>query len=400
MSGFATDLADRLHETMSRHAAKDDVGGVAWLAARDDDVIAGSAGVLTRSTDHRARRDSIFRISSVTKPIVAVAALTLVDECVLRLDDPAHLVVPELRDRRVLVDPLGPIDGPTVPAERPISIRDVLTLQLGIGMDMARPFPQPMLDALARLGLGAGPPAPAGPPPPDEWMARFATLPLQHQPGTRWLYNVGSEVLGVMVARAAGAPLGVVLRERVFEPLGMTDTDFWTPRIDRLGSCHEIDPDTGATSIYDPPDGQWSTPPAFPSGAAGLVSTVDDLHRFARMLLDRGLLPDGRQLLSPATVTAMTTDQLGLAPGTPGISPDGSDAVGWGFGVGVQLRRTGIDHGPGSYGWEGGLGSSWWNDPGSRTIGVVLTTDAFGGPDHPPTAISDFWTLVATSTLE
>jgi CubicO group peptidase (beta-lactamase class C family) len=336
----------------------------------------------------------------MTKPMLAVAALTLVEDCVVRLDDPIEEWLPELRDRQVLVDPLGSFDGPTVPAERRITVRDLLTFEMGSGMDFTQPFPQPVMEALDRLDLGAGPPNPQGPPPPDEWIARFATLPLQRQPGERWLYNVAYDVLSVLVARAAGAPLAVVMRDRLFDPLGMADTGFWAPRVGRLTSCYTTDPETGALDLFDPPDGQWSTPPAFPSGAAGLVSTVGDIAAFGQMLLHGGRLPDGGRLLSRPTVEAMTIDQLGVAGGRRGITPDGSDEMGWGFGVGIQLRRTGPGRGVGSYGWDGGLGSSWANDPASGVVAVILTTDAFGGPDAPPSAIRDFFTMVGTSVAD
>jgi CubicO group peptidase (beta-lactamase class C family) len=215
---------------------------------------------------------------------------------------------------------------------------------------------------------------------------------LLYQPGERWLYNTGSDVLGVLIARAAGQPLEVFLRERVLEPLGMHDTGFVTPDVGRLGTCYTIDPETGARSVFDPPDGQWAKAPAFPSAAGGLVSTVDDFCAFGRMLLDEGRLPDGTRLLSRASIAAMTTDQLGARPGEPGPSPDG--AQGWGFGVGVQLRRTGLASPVGSYGWAGGLGSSWVNDPAAGLIGVILTTDAFASAFPPPAAIQDFWTCV------
>jgi CubicO group peptidase (beta-lactamase class C family) len=375
---------------MAGQVDRDDVGGLAWLVARGDDVEVGVAGSLTRGQDAPVRRDSIFRIASMTKPVVAVAALLLVEECRLRLDDPVDEVVPELAGRRVLVDPRGPIDGETVPAVRPITVRDVLTFRLGLGMDFDAPWPQPLLEAMGELGLGSGPPAPQGPPEPDEWMRRLSTLPLLYQPGERWLYNTGSDVLGVLVARAAGQPLDVFLRERVLEPLGMVDTGFATPHRERLGSCYASDPATGERMVYDPPDGQWTTAPAFPSGAGGMVSTLDDFHAFGRMLLSGGRRPDGSKLLSPAAVEAMTTDHIGVDLGASGPSPDRSQ--GWGLGVGVQVRATGLAPGVGSYGWAGGLGSSWANDPRDDLIGVVLTTDAFAGPNPAPAVIRDFWT--------
>jgi len=305
-----------VHDVIAGHVAKGNSGGVAWLAARDGQVEVGTAGTLTRGEDRAVARDTLFRIASMTKPMTAVAALILVEECRLRLDEPVNAWLPELADRRVLVD-------------------------------------------------RSGPPEPQVPPEPDEWMRRVSTLPLLCQPGERWLYNTGSDLLGVLIARAAGQPLHAFLRERVFEPLGMVDTGFFTKEVARLGSSYGVDPATGERSVYDPPDGQWSRPPAFPSAAGGLLSTVDDVHAFGRMLLDNGRLPDGSQ--------------------------------GWGFGVSVQVRRVGVARSVGSYGWDGGLGSSWANDPTERLVAIVLTTDAFTGPFPPPTTIQDFWTSTYAS---
>ena len=141
----------------------------------------------------------------------------------------------------------------------------------------------------------------------------------------------------------------------------MVDTGFWATDVERLGSCYTVDPETGARGLFDAPAGHWSTPPAFPAGSGGLVSTIDDLHAFGRMLLARGRTPDGTRLLSRASVAAMTTDQIGGTGSTGGPSPDG--VQGWGFGVAVQRRRTGLGPTVGAYGWAGGLGSSWGNDP-------------------------------------
>jgi len=392
MSGFEKTRLGRLHDAMAEHVDLGNAGGLAWLAARDGDVEVGIAGTLTRGEGRAISRDSIFRLSSMTKPMSAVAALILVEDCRLRLDEPVDDLLPELAGRNVLVDGRGPFDGETAPAARSISVRDVLTFRLGIGMDFAAPWPWPLMDAMADLGLGAGPPEPQGPPEPDEWIRRLSTLPLQYQPGERWLYNVGSMVLGVLIARAAGQPLDDFMRERLFEPLGMGDTGFFTEQTDRLGTCYAVDPATEARTVYDPPIGQWSKPPAFPDAAAGLVSTVDDVHAFARMLLADGQLPDGSRLISRAALEAMTTDQIGVLDGAAGPSPDGSQ--GWGFGVGVQVRRTGIAHSIGSYGWDGGMGSSWSNDPRERLVGTILTTDSFTGPFPPPAVVQDFWTCV------
>jgi CubicO group peptidase (beta-lactamase class C family) len=395
MSTFDADRISRVGDAIAQRVDADDVGGVAWLAACGDDVHAGVAGTLTRGEPAPVERDSVFRIASITKPITAVAALVLVEDHALRLDDPIDALVPELADRRVLVDARGPIDGDTVPAHRPITVHDVLTFRTGIGMDFAAPFPQPLLEAIDALGIATAPPQPQVAPEADEWVRRLGTLPLLHQPGERWTYHYSADVLGVLIERAAGQPFEVVLRERMLEPLGMRDTAFAASDVARMGSSYERDPLTGAPVVFDPPEGQWATPPAFPSGGGGLVSTVDDLHAFGHMLLAGGRLPNGEHLISRAAVEAMTTDQLGVLGGAASPASDG--ALGWGFGVGVQVRRTGLGPTVGGYGWTGGLGSSWSNDPNHDLVGVVLTTDAFSGAFPLPAVVQDFWTDVYAS---
>jgi CubicO group peptidase (beta-lactamase class C family) len=391
MSSFDPAHVRRIGASVTQHVDADDVGGVAWLAACGEDVHVGVAGCLTRGEPAPVERDSLFRIASMTKPIAAVAALILVEEHRLRLDDPIDALLPELADRRVLVDPRGPLDGETVAASRPITLHDVLTFRTGIGMDFTAPFPQALMEAMDELGIATAPPAPQLPPEPDEWIRRLGTLPLLHQPGERWLYHHSADILGVLVARASGQPFEEFLRDRVFAPLGMVDTAFAATDVRRLGSSYQRDA-AGAPVVFDPPGGQWSTPPRFPSGGGGLLSTVDDMHTFGRMLLRRGRRPDGSRLISPAAVAAMTTDQLGVLSGAPGPAPDG--AQGWGFGVAVQLRRTGLGPTVGTYGWTGGLGSSWANDPNHDVIGVVLTTDAFASAFPLPGVIQDFWSDV------
>jgi CubicO group peptidase (beta-lactamase class C family) len=334
--------------------------------------------------------DAIFRISSTTKPITAAAVLILAEECRLRLDEPVDRLLPELADRRVLATPGGPIDD-TVPARRPVTVHDLLTFRMGLGADFTFTLPQPVMAAMGELGLGVGPPQPAGPPEPDEWMRRLGTLPLEHQPGERWMYHTGADVLGVLVARAAGQPFETFLAERIFGPLGMADTGFSVPadKVHRLGWCYAPDFATGERQVYDPPDGQWSRPPAFPGGGAGLVSTLGDLHAFAQMLLGGGTYRGQRILCRPA-VELMLTNQL--TPEQLAVSgPDPTGAVGWGLGIGVQLRRTGIARSVGSYGWDGGLGTTWTSDPAEDVVALLLTNQTWTSPALPPVS-QDFLT--------
>jgi CubicO group peptidase (beta-lactamase class C family) len=390
-TGFDPEGLARLDATMERHIAGGSAAGAVWAAARDGDVHVGWAGTAEDGGAGRPiARDTIFRLSSMTKPVTAVAVLQLVEDCVLRLDDPVDELLPELADRRVMRDPTGSLDD-TVPANRPISVRDVLTFRLGLGMDMEHwDRPQPVLERAAELGLGAGPPQPQAAPATDEWIRRLGELPLSYQPGERWLYHVGADVAGVLVERAAGRPFPDVLRERICEPLGMDDTAFHVPaaKLGRFGPLSFTDPATGALGVYDPVEGQWSTPPAFPGGGAGLVSTIDDYLAFASMLLAGGT-GNGQRILAPATVAAMVTAHVERGP-------DPTGALGWGLGLAVHRHQTGLALAPGSYGWDGGLGTSWANDPTNRLAGVLLTNRAWSSP-APPAVMQDFWTSVATA---
>ena len=246
-----------------------------------------------------------------------------------------------------------------------MTVRDLLTFTWGFGMQGAMfmaPGPWPIMTAVAERELSSfGPAQPGTTPDPDTWMARLGELPLLAQPGERWLYSAGSQVLGVLAARAAGAPFEDVMRERVLGPLGMDDTAFHATEVGRLATAYEnVD---GKLTVRDPQDGQWSRPPRFPDGAAGLVSTAADLLAFGRMLL-RG----GRDVLKAETVAEMTRDQLTPAQRArvwPGFSFLGDR--GWGYGVSV----TGW-----GYTWEGGSGTAWSNVPGKDLAVVVLTQRA------------------------
>jgi CubicO group peptidase (beta-lactamase class C family) len=299
---------ERIHEVAAARVGDTRVPGLVVLVARGDHVHVEALGRLAIGGPPVAR-DSIFRIASMTKPITAAATLALVDEGLLSLDEPVERLLPELAARRVLARMDGPLDD-TVAAERAITARDLLTFTFGFGMVLEMfmaATPWPIVTAEAQLRLATlGPPNPAGQPDPDTWIAALGSLPLLAQPGERWLYNTGAGVLGVLLARAAGEPFGEVLRSRVFEPLGMRDTAFWTADTDRLATAYAMTAD--GLAVTDEPDGAWSRPPAFGDGGSGLVSTVDDLLAFSRMLL-----AGGPPVLSAASVRAMTTDQLSAA---------------------------------------------------------------------------------------
>jgi CubicO group peptidase (beta-lactamase class C family) len=391
--GFSKPGLERLRAVMRGHVDDGSHPGLVWMVARPGHVHVDAVGVATAGEDRPMRRDTIFRIASMTKPVTAVATMILVEECRLRLDDPVDELLPELADRRVLRAIDSEVDD-TVAANRPITLRDLLTFRLGYGMIPAAPGTHPIQRELERRGMAPGPPQPGTEPDVDGWMRQFADLPLFHQPGERWLYHVGADMLGVLIARASGRTFPEFLRERVFEPLGMKDTGFEVPEpaVDRFSTAYWRDPASGTLEVFDPRvGGQWSKPPTFPSGGAGLVSTVDDYHAFSVMLASNGAYK-GERLISRASAETMMTDQLtdeqkAESPLVPGFW----DANGWGFGLSVVTRRDAPDMNPGRVGWDGGLGTAWSADRGETLITILMTQKAWDSP-APPAAVRDFRT--------
>jgi len=380
-SGFSAQRLTHLRDTMASYVERDEVPGIVTLVSRHGETHVDVFG-------ESVARDSIFRISSMTKPIAAVAAMILVEECRLRLDDPVDDLLPELANLRVLRRINGPVDD-TVPANRSITIRDVLTFRLGYGMLLESPDEYPILQAVSDLGIGGfGPPDPNAPHGYDEWLRLLSTLPLLHQPGERWLYNTGYSVLGILIERASGQPLDTFLRERIFQPLGMHDTGFSVPsdKIHRLTDCYWGKNDDDTFRPFDPAEGSaYSQPPNFADAGAGLVSTIDDYAAFAQMLLNNGMHGNER-ILSRPSVQVMTTNQLTPEQIATGGVLLGEDR-GWGFGISITLRRDGIAATPGRYGWDGGLGSTWYSDPEENLIGILMCQTVIN-----VRLFSDFWT--------
>jgi CubicO group peptidase (beta-lactamase class C family) len=262
-SGLSTVRLGRMREVLTRHVERGDLPGVVGLVARRGEVHVEAIGATEAGGGGRSmRRGAIFRIASVTKQLTAAAAMILVEECRVRLDDPVDELLPELADRKVLRRPDGPLDD-TVPAHRSITLRDLLTFRLGIGEVLAPPGTYPIQRAIAEAGLSRGPAGPVID--PDEWMKRLGNLPSIRQPGESWMYNTGSDVLGVLMARATGRPLEEFLKERLFEPLRMKDTGFH-PRTSSTG----FPPPTGPTPRRE--RSRSSRTPAGPSGGGRLPS--------------------------------------------------------------------------------------------------------------------------------
>jgi CubicO group peptidase (beta-lactamase class C family) len=354
---------ERLADVARSHVGPDRVPGLVALVASGDDVHVEAQGALSIGGPP-VRPDSLFRIASTTKPITGAVTMALVDEGSLSLDEPVARLLPELAAPRVLRKMDGPLDE-TVAAQREITVRDLLTFTFGFGMHAgmftaATPWPIVIAATEARLAT-IGPPDPNTAPEADEWITRLGSLPLIAQPGERWLYNTGAQVLGVLCQRAAGAArFAEVLRSRVLKALGMSQTSFAASDVGRLATAYVNTPE--GLTVWDPPQGRWSRPPAFEDGAAGLVSTVYDLLAFARMLL-RG----GAPVLSRESVTEMTRDQI-----TPAQRAGQEAFLGersWGLCQAVLVSGDRAD----AYGWDGGLGSSFLVDPVRDLITIVLT---------------------------
>lgn len=363
-----------LDQVVDAHVGDTEVPGAVVLVTSGNQTHVRAAGSLSVGGPPVAR-DSLFRIASISKPITGAAAMALVAEGVFALDDPVGSWLPELAEPRVLRRPDGPLDD-TEPADRPITVRDLLTFTFGFGVNEAlfaapEPWPITLAEAERRLST-LGPPDPGNQLDADEWMAGLGSLPLIAQPGERWLYNTGATALGVLMARAIRTPLVEVLRSRIFEPLGMRDTAFFATDTERLATMYQ--PGAGGLSVSDPPEGMWSHQPRLEDGAAGLVSTVDDLAAFGRAMVS-----GGSPILSPAAVAAMTTDHLSpeqRSRDTAVIVPADSS---WGYCVSVVVE------GPraGAFGWNGGLGTSWLADPARDLNVIVLTQLAFTSPTPP-----------------
>lgn len=366
-----------VQEVINRRIDPNALPGAVWLVAHGDELVAGVSGTQAVGTEAPMRRDTIFRIASMTKAVTAAAVMMLVEEGKLSLEENAERLLPELADRRVLRTLQSPIDD-TVPARAPITVKQLIDYTFGSGLVFDTTLP--INHAITENRLVIGTPIPMTPHDPDEWMRRFGALPLMHQPGERWLYDAGSAIQGVLVRRASRMDFDTFVEERITAPLGMRDTGFYVPagKLDRFAGCglwtkQETQQQTrmdrdGAASAY-------ASRPVFPSGAAGLCSTVDDYLAFTRMLKNGGEL-NGRRLISAESARRMTTDQLSDAvrrASAESLFPNFFDTYSWGYGLAVQAAPNQDTQTLGAYGWEGGFGSSYFVDPNRDVISIVMT---------------------------
>ncbi|MFD8421726.1 serine hydrolase domain-containing protein [Streptomyces sp. NPDC059466] len=373
-----------LRDTLQQRVDDGTVPGAVGLVARGEDVEVVAVGSVDIEGTSAMARDSIFRIASVTKPVTAAAVLTLVEDGRLALDSPVEEWLPELAKPTVVRTPSSPVED-VVPADRPITVEDLLSFRAGWGLpsDFSLPAAQALFTVQDHSRSFQDWPE------PDTWLSLLAQVPMLHQPGEAWLYGTASALQGILAARVSGRALPDFLAERIFEPLGMRDTAFEVPASKRHRFTSSYAPAAdGTLHLTDTPDGAYSSLPRFLSGGGGLVSTADDLLSFFRMLADNGSTPDGTPVLSPTSVSRMTTNHLTAA------QRDASalflEGQGWGYGGQVDVTPVDPWNVPGRYGWVGGTGTTAHVIPTTGTITVLLTQTAMTGPTT-TALMREFW---------
>ena len=375
--GFSKERLGRLTAAMQHYVDGGDIAGVVTLVHRHGETVHSDVlGWQDEEARIPMRRDTLFRIASMTKPIVSVAALMLVEEGRLRLGEPVDRLLPELARPKVLRRPGGALDDVT-DAPRATTLKDLLLHRSGIAYPLTAEGP------LAQALFGFNHLVLPGDHTMDDWMARMGALPLAYPPGQRWHYGFSTDVLGVLIQRASGMSFADFLRTRIFEPLGMRDSFFWVPpdKLDRFGPAYTPDPKTGRRIVVDhPSNSRWVNPASFPSGGAGLVSTADDYLKFAKVILGRGKSGNVR-LLSRASFDLMTTDHLTPEErATPFLGLPFWNAMGFGLGLSMAdnpARQDGLGS-PGRFGWPGAYGTWWVADPAEDMIALMMIQLYFG----------------------
>ncbi len=380
LGGFSTQGLAAIPASLAPVVDAGDLSGFVTLLWRKGEVAqVNTIGLRDVEAGLPMTRDTLFRIASMTKPITSVAALMLLEEGKLKLDDPITRWLPEFADMRVLKSATGPLSD-TAPAARDITIDDLMTHRAGLayGFTSIGPIAQAHEDAL-------GPPL-GGPHGPDEWLKRLGELPLSYQPGERFHYSHATDVLGFLVGRVAGTTYRDFIMERILKPLGMMDTDFWCPpeKRDRMAKLYRINPETD--KLQDVSFPHIDAPPAFCAGGGGLISTADDYLKFARMMLNGGEL-DGRRYLKRETVELMRTNRLSDEQrqipfmGIPFW-------LGQGFGLGLSVitdpeKQAWMGAGSeGSFGWPGAFGTWWQADPVEDMVMIYLIQNSIPlGPE-------------------
>jgi len=379
-AGFSATRLERTRTAMQQFVETGDVAGCVTLVWRHGEIArVDMLGHSDSETRTPMTRGTLFRVASMTKPVTSLAALMLVEEGRIALDDPVSRWLPELANPKVLTDPVASLDR-TEPARAPITLLDLLTHRAGFAYHFSA-FGA-LADAYGNVFNGVEASVD-----PGAWLQRVADLPLMFQPGTRWHYGISTDVLGALIQRISGVSLEAFFRTRIFEPLGMNDTGFVVPleKLGRLSVAYAVDPVTQQRVVEDhSASSRFAKPERFQSGGGGLVSTADDYLRFARLLLGRGRMQGnaderarGPRLLSHRSVDLMRTNFLSRDQRR--IPAFGQIVwAGQGFGLGLAIvddpaqQRTLGYRSTGSFGWPGALGTSWFADPVENMIGIML----------------------------
>ena len=374
VKAFDPAVLQRITDTLNDAVDQGAVSGFVTLIWRSGEVVQlNTPGLCNVERGLPMQRDSLFRIASMTKPIVSLAALMLIEEGRLSLRDPISKWLPEFTEMRVLIDPVGPLDQ-TYPAPRQITVEDLMLHRAGLAYSFSAAGP---LGRAYDAELG---PSLASPLTPDQWLAKLAALPLIYPPGHHMHYSHATDVLGFLLGRLEGKTLGEVLWTRIFEPLGMKDTAFWLPpeKRDRLAHLYTRPPAGGPLKDVSLPMGDEPHP--FEGGGGGLISSLDDYLTFARLMLGGGEV-DGVRLVKPTTMALMLTDRL--TPAQHQFSFLGLpywEGMGFGLGVSVildsekhQVLGAGAD---GSFGWPGAFGTWWQADPENEMIMIYMVQDS------------------------
>lgn len=382
-AGFSSERLQRIDDGIQRHMDAKRLSGAVTLVARKGKVVHYKAhGLADVEAMRPMRRDTIFQMASSTKPVAGVAVMLLIEEGKINLNDPASKFIPEFKTMKVAVQPEGATEVRLVPANREITIRDLMTHTSGLGSG----------------GLGSRQAAQGilFPGQPNEtlssYVARLATVPLDFQPGALWRYSglAGIDVLSRVVEVASGQSFDQFLRERIFEPLGMKDTFFVLPsdRQERRAKVYQARP-TG----LEPNAFVLRFPDTYFSGAGGLFSTAEDYFRFGQMLVNGGTY-NGKRLLSPRSVELLSSNHVGdMFPGQLGRPK------GMGFGLTVEVvqdsAQAGTYRSKGSFGWDGAFGTHFWVDPQEDLVAVLMIQTSVGRIIH-----RDYETAVMQALIE
>jgi CubicO group peptidase (beta-lactamase class C family) len=347
-------------------------GALTLVARRGKIAFFSPVGEMDRERGKRMHHGAIFRIYSMTKPVVSVALMMLHERAVFSLSDPVHKWIPEWEYLRVYRYGRYP-NFTTVATDRPMTVRDLLTHMSGLSYGIME---RTNVDAAYRkLGIGDGKGT------LRDMVQKLSGLPLEFSPGSRWGYSVSTDVVGHLVEVMSGQRLDEYLRERIFEPLGMVDTAFTVPadKVARLAANYTRSADKQLALLDDPADSAYSRPKTFFSGGAGLVSTATDYLRFSEMLRRGGEL-DGARILGPRTIKHMTTNHLPAGGDLAGhaigsFSETRYEGVGFGLGFHVTIDpvRAQVPGSVGEFGWGGMASTAFWVDPAEELTVVFMT---------------------------